>query len=470
MKKFLSLIASLIIVCACAVGLSACWDSNSGKNEPDIQTDGTLVYTAVRNSSGRITGYTVKGVEDTVTEIDIPSFYKYEWRPVVGIEANAFYGNTQIESVAIPSYLTEVGENAFAGCKNLESVYIGKITSIGKNAFAKCENLKSVSVSSVEDWCNISFANMGANPMYFATEFCVGDKPVEDLVIPFVAQIPDFAFYECENIKSVTIERALRIGNSAFYGSAIESVNIDWGAIKMGELVFADCLSLKSVELGRFTKVIGEYAFLRCSQLEEVTVPASVQRIEESAFTDCAGMRTVNLNEGLEYIGDCAFSGCVSLAEFNMPSTVNEIGFGIIMFGGSSGFGPIGDTSNQVGKITLSDNLTEIPDFSFSFCGIETITIGSKVTNINYSAFYGCGNLESVVIPQSVTKITSYAFYKCPSLSTVYYKGTAEEWGAITIGKSGNDISTAAIYYYSENPPAEEGDFWHYVSGVPTKW
>ena len=119
----------------------------------------------------------------------------------------------------------------------------------------------------------------------------------------------------------------------------------------------------------------------------------------------------------------------------------------------------------------MSDNITDIPDFAFSGCAIPTIAIGKKVEKINYSAFYGCEWLESVIIPKSVKQIVSYAFYNCFMLNTVYYEGTAEEWKSISVGKNGNNITNAEVYYYSESKPSETGNYWHYSSdGAPVKW
>ena len=78
--------------------------------------------------------------------------------------------------------------------------------------------------------------------------------------------------------------------------------------------------------------------------------------------------------------------------------------------------------------------------------------------------------MENVIIPVSVAKIESYAFYKCESLSSVYYEGTAEEWAKISIGKNGNDVSTADKFFYSETRPETDGNYWRYVDGVPVKW
>lgn len=439
MKKILSLIASAFIVCA--LGLSACGDETDG-GEKDFN------YSPVVGN-GKTVAYTIKDIGD-ISDADITIPSEYDGLPVTGISADAFKGCTEIESVTL-------GEN---------------ITEIGKSAFAKCENLKSVTVNSIAQWCNVSFADMGANPMYFATEFYVGDNLVENLVIPdSVTEIPDFAFYECRNIKSVRIGNGVtKIGSNAFYGcERLASAEINGKVESMGELAFADCTALKNLSIGK-AETIGEYAFLCCGSLEEVTVPSSVKRIEEGAFLDCEGITRVNLNDGLEYIGECAFSGCISLTEFNMPSSVKEVGSGVIMFGGNYGFGGVVDSFNQVGKIVLSDNLTEIPDFAFSYCGITAITIGSKVEQISYSSFYGCEQLESVVIPASVTKIESYAFYRCSALNTVYYAGNADGWSKIKIGKNGNDILNAEVYYYCEEQPTQEGNFWRYANGKPAKW
>ena len=42
-----------------------------------------------------------------------------------------------------------------------------------------------------------------------------------------------------------------------------------------------------------------------------------------------------------------------------------------------------------------------------------------SVTNIGYSAFYGCPGLTSITIPNSVTSIGDYAFYDCSGLTSV---------------------------------------------------
>ena len=67
-----------------------------------------------------------------------------------------------------------------------------------------------------------------------------------------------------------------------------------------------------------------------------------------------------------------------------------------------------------------------------------------------------------MVIPDSVTSIGNSAFMDCRSLTSVYYEGTAEEWGRISIGASNSYLTNATRYYYSETQPTEEGNWWHY--------
>ena len=78
--------------------------------------------------------------------------------------------------------------------------------------------------------------------------------------------------------------------------------------------------------------------------------------------------------------------------------------------------------------------------------------------------------VTSVVIPDSATSIDDDAFGKCSSLTSVYYKGTAEDWGKISIYSNNTALTNATRYYYSETQPTTTGNYWHYVDGVPTVW
>ena len=75
------------------------------------------------------------------------------------------------------------------------------------------------------------------------------------------------------------------------------------------------------------------------------------------------------------------------------------------------------------------------------------MTIPGGVTQIGTETFCGCTGLTSVTIPDSVTSIGSYAFYSCSKLKDVFYKGTEEQWNAISIGSGNNPLQNATKHY-----------------------
>ena len=66
---------------------------------------------------------------------------------VTEIGNEAFKGCTEIESVKIPSGVTKIGERAFSGCSNLTNVEIPSTVSvIDRWAFETCTSLKEINL------------------------------------------------------------------------------------------------------------------------------------------------------------------------------------------------------------------------------------------------------------------------------------------------------------------------------------
>ena len=106
------------------------------------------------------------------------------------------------------------------------------------------------------------------------------------------------------------------------------------------------------------------------------------------------------------------------------------------------------------------------------------ITIPDAVTLIEGNAFMFCPNLEALVIGSGVQMIENDILAGSKKCTTVYYHGTESQWKNISI--VGRDVTTmfggnvellaAAIYFSSDEQPAGEGNYWHYVDGIPTPW
>ena len=71
-------------------------------------------------------------------------------------------------------------------------------------------------------------------------------------------------------------------------------------------------------------------------------------------------------------------------------------------------------------SLTLPDSVTTIGSSAFSGCtNLTSLTLPDSVTTIGSSAFSGCTNLTSITIPDSVTEIIGSAFENCTSLTIV---------------------------------------------------
>lgn len=80
----------------------------------------------------------------------------------------------------------------------------------------------------------------------------------------------------------------------------------------------------------------------------------------------------------------------------------------------------------------IPNTVTELHDGCFMNSQIESIEIPDSVKTIGKGVFHGCTNLKSVVIGTGVTKISSFIFAACTSPIEIRYKGTKEQWNAIS--------------------------------------
>lgn len=135
-----------------------------------------------------------------------------------------------------------------------------------------------------------------------------------------------------------------------------------------------------------------------------VEIPATlggypVTGIQMQAFIKCTSLKSVSMPESMTWIGDSAFAGCTGLEQ-----------------------------------VEISPNLTAIGSKSFYSCSdLTSVVIPDKVTSIESLAFFGCLNLESITIPASVTTLDSSFVYGCTNLKKIEFKGTQEQWNALSI-------------------------------------
>lgn len=209
---------------------------------------------------------------------------------------------------------------------------------------------------------------------------------------------------------------------------------------------------------------IGVAAFKNCDKLTGVTIPSSIKSIGKEAFFGCSKLTSLTILDSVTSIASSAFEGCNKI-------TVKDNGVHYVdkwVIGADS----------SITSAIIKEGTRGVADKAFYECSsLTSITIPNSVTSIGSYAFYNCSELTSITIGSGVTSIGVWAFSGCSSLTSVYYGGDAEDWSQISIDSSGNGLSAATLYYYSESNPfvgegaVESGNYWHYdESGNIAVW
>jgi len=397
----------------------------------------------------------------SLTSIVIP-------KGVTVIDSSAFEGCTGLTSIVIPEGVTVIGSRAFEGCTSLTSIVIPKsLNNINDSTFNLCSALKTVYyMGTATEWDEITIVNYyntwltGATRLYYRENepndtglywhYVDGVQTVwDEYTYSYLTfKLNSDGTYYVANVKDMVNLPVNLVIPATYNGKAVTAI---------GSNAFLNCITLESVEIPKGITTINSYAFNGCTSLTSIEIPNGVTKIDQGVFNNCKGLTNIVLPDGVTSIGYSAFYGCISLTSIEIPNSVTKIdGY---VFNGCKG----------LTSVVLPVGLTTIPINAFSGCSeLTSIKLPDGVTSIGGSAFAGCTSLTSIEIPCSVTSIDSYAFYNCYALKKVYYGGTKEEWSAITIGSDNYYLSSP--YYYSENEPTTNGNWWHYVDGVPTVW
>ena len=405
---------------------------------------------------------------------------------VTSIGKSAFAACGNLKSVVIPESVTSIGDCAFIDCNNLTSITIpNSVTSIGDEAFDGCSGLSILTIpETVTSIGNLAFNGIPLVIYYGPAEgqpwgakfvnsdidedgfiydirsnrtkligymgqggfvvipnsvTCIGDKAFYECdnleILGFsdsVKTIGEYAFANCEMLKSVTIPNSVTsMGDGVFYNCTdLMDVFMSNSVTSIGKQAFFNCYNIGSITIPNSVKSIGDEAFEACSKLTSITIPNSVTRIGNGAFYDCDGLTTVVVAESVTSIGDEAFFSCGNLKTVILPKSLNKI-------------------ANSL----------------FANCySLTSITIPESVTSIGNGAFFGCGNLASITIPESVMEIGGGAFNGCSNL-TIYCKvsskpsGWTDDWNpdnCPVVWADGTAINESAanavnIYAYGKN-------------------
>ena len=279
-----------------------------GTIKPSCNDDSDFVVE--RSVLVRFNGYTKK-------DISIPD-------GITVIGEAAFQGMNNIESVYIPEGVELISEGAFSGCKNLQSVHLSEgLETVDRDVFNGCISLKAVkfpdSVKNIEAGAftgctSLESVNIPPRTELLPWRIFEGCTSLKYIVIPkSVRTIEDFAFAECSALEEVKFE-CMRSD-----GDTVSGIN------RIGMNAFRNCKSLKAVNIPETVKYIGNQAFRGCSNLKRILIPKSVKAVYPLAFADCTGLEQASFAGDTElYRGSNPYKYEKNSATFyNCPKLLN---------------------------------------------------------------------------------------------------------------------------------------------------
>ena len=211
------------------------------------------------------------------------------------------YPQGKDEKFVIPSSVTSIGDYAFSNCNKLQEITLPPgVTSIGNGAFNNCCYLQKITLPS-------SVTNIGDGVF----EWCIN---LQEITLPSgVTSIGDVSFEWCRNLREINVAESNRVYKAidgVLYTKDLKTIIhypqgkgavkfvIPSGVTSIGKCAFYECENLREITLSPEVTSIGEFAFYECENLQEITIPSSVTSIEDNAFGYCKNLQRINIPVG----------------------------------------------------------------------------------------------------------------------------------------------------------------------------
>ena len=404
------------------------------------------------------------------------------------IADDAFSG-TGITSLSGSEHITSVGDRAFfKGTFLWEdgsiSLDLSNCTEIGDYGFAGMP-ITSLTLRDGSVIGEYAFSRTIFDSVAIPNDSAVGDFAFSNSGLKTVTSLPGIVprscFENCVDLVKVDFTNVTSVGNLAFSGCALTTLEIPVSVVSIGRSAFSLNTSLVSVEFENSLKTIPESLFDGCSSLTNVVWPKGLEMIETTAFRN-TGVDISDVDFGLtsEQIlawASNAFLGSESI-HFAEMCSIDGVSYGFSLlevrasdYDGSillmtssshpSSSESIADRYNEI-IYTFPDNLVgiysaamsnpffkvEVSDGNPSFSAydgllytkdgsvllkayrfIESVALLPGVVEIGDSAFQFCNMLQSVAIPDSVRSIGDRAFSSCTQLSILVLNEGLESIG-----------------------------------------
>jgi hypothetical protein len=360
-----------------------------------------------------------------------PGTYRVEWTDTVYSSYNGYWYYTQVKDVELSNDWINV-DLATAGTLGYEVLYSGKAS-----VLTDVEFLKVKGPLNAADWTDIkNMTNLKAL----------------DLSEAQITELPNTVFDGKALLSSVILPEGLKtIGEYAFRGTTIRKMHVPSTVTTIGQRAFASTpLAYLTFANNSQINTIGYHAFQACTSLQSVDFGENSQLevISNYAFQNCPQLKTVDFHnmQNLKTIMYAAFADCGNLLEFIMPNSVTTLGY--YMF----------NNNTSMKKVHFSDALTYVADMACRNCtALTEVHMPVNAEKIYRNAFEGTTSLRKIDIPKSVHTIQFHAFYNC-GLDSVKLPVKLTNLGHQCFQNSQN-------LKYAEMPSYISTDSYSYISG-----
>jgi hypothetical protein len=339
--------------------------------------------------------------------------------------------------------LTDIG-SMFWNLSNLTSVDLSgtQVTSLEADAFAGCVNLESLILPAVLDTV-AGGAFTGCSKLVFGLESNANFtlKHNDKALVTAANALVAFPAYESElSSGELTLDDSITgIGPGVFGGAnnnlltAMTSVTIPASVTSIGAGAFQYQQGLATLTwTGTAGTTLGNDAFRQCTALSSVTLPATIETIGDYAFQNCGLLVSFPLTTltALTSIGQNAFY------RTNLSGPLDLSGLTALTIIGDSAFSYTGLSS-----VILPSSLQILRSSVFEYCASLVWVkwpVSAADAMIGYMAFNRCTNLVKVELPDKLfDSIPEYTYLPCAFQSSVFNGCTALQVLIIRTGATG---------------------------------
>ena len=393
----------------------------SGAGQQKVEAKTKVTYTLKKGT------LTIKGKGAMPTKMKFRKNKKIKKviikKGVTSVSYEAFALCKNLNSVTIPSTVKTIGIRSFYGTKISKITVPSKTKTIGQGAFGSCKDLKTIVMPG--DF-KLKLEEDTDDKLWYVTS---DQSAVDTITFNTKLKLANVSYLSANNLVVAKNDPSYQSIEGVIYtkdGKGIVRVPQKRTELKIKE----GCteFNMQSV-LYNSTDSEGD-EFNNCSKLKKIVIPSSVKSINKIKYkTDRADACDMHVDTieiaPKDFDANSLYALGSSLGknitiESLMKLLPDQITYkdhmyitkdhGLLKYDGKDA------------NVEIPEEITWIaPEVFYRNETLKNVKLPSKITTIEESTFYGCSELEAVVIPDQVTMIGKSAFDECTVLKSVTF-------------------------------------------------